>query len=524
MNTRISVLPLVFLAVSLPLSAVSQNLVCQTSQTELVNILATYKALNGTNIPGSLDLFGTAAYWINENAKAIKANSAAKAPAQVSTAQASTTQARTDQQTTAPAAASGSTSTTSKGSVPWLLGLAEEYGGLTQSVSGSVTTVNGNIPNMIKAFSTKSYQKSFDAWPNNQFLTVVEKASFSLSFNTGSSSSSTSSSTTASPSTFGSATAHIDLINHRDPRDNKWREAWAGWINAKTTNLPDAVQDFLPVISTTYHNEYSEWQGNTRNTLSSLESYLKTTKDASTLQDTQISTKLDSIWTDFNTKVCAPVAKDPTLLQAGTKYSTALDAYQKGYQSVQSDINQSPVFSFEYTFTNQSSVALPKSTTQTYAIGTTAPNLSTFNFIYQRSLSKNGGAQLTANASTTLFTSPSAQLHVTPVRDYKLSAEADFPLPSLDKLSKSTLSLSALVQDLLQEPLGQQVTVNGVSVTNTGTIVLGQVKWTFPAGTSGITFPISFTASNRTDLIKESTVKGTIGVSYNLDSLFSQLK
>ena len=81
-----------------------------------------------------------------------------------------------------------------------------------------------------------------------------------------------------------------------------------------------------------------------------------------------------------------------------------------------------------------------------------------------------------------------------------------------------------LVQDLLQEPLGQQVTVNGVAVTSTGTIVLGQAKWTFPAGTSGVTFPVSFTASNRTDLIKETTVKGSIGVSYNLDSLFSQLK
>jgi len=518
-NTRISALPLVFIATVPPLIAAAQNPACQTSQSELTNIVASYNAQRAVH---SFVLFETPSYWLNENAKAVKATSAAGATAQVSTAQASTTQARTDQQTTAPAAASGSTSTTSKGSVPWLLGLAEEYGGLTQSVSGSVTTVNGNIPNMIKAFNTKSYQKSFDAWPNNEFLTIVEKASFSLSFNTGSSSSSTS--TSASPSTFGSATAHIDLINHRDPRDKMWREAWAGWINDKTANLPDAVQDFLPVISTTYHNEYLEWLEDTKNTLSSLDSYLNTTTDASTAQDSKISTKLNSIWTDFNTKVCSSAAKDPSMLQAGTNYSKALDAYQKGYQSVQSEINNSPVFSFEYTFTNQSSVVLPKTTTQTYAIGTTAPNLSTFNFIYQRSLSQNGGAQLTANASTTLFTSPSAQLHVTPVRDYKFSAEADFSLPALDKLSKSTFSLSALVQDLLQEPLGQQVTVNGVSITNTGTIILGQAKWTFPAGTTGVSFPISFTGSNRTDLIKETTVKGTIGVSYNLDSLFSQLK
>jgi hypothetical protein len=187
-----------------------------------------------------------------------------------------------------------------------------------------------------------------------------------------------------------------------------------------------------------------------------------------------------------------------------------------------SEINKSPVFSFEYTFTNQSSVALPKSTTQTYAIGTAAPDLSNFNLIFQAPLSPKGSNQIIVNASTTLFTAPSAQLHLSPVRDFKVSAEADFSLPSFVQLAKSTLSISGLVQDLLQEPLGQQVTVNGVSVTNTGTIVLGQVKWTFPAGTSGITFPVSFTASNRTDLIKETTAKGTVGISYNLDNLLAQ--
>ncbi len=509
MNRPLFALFVVFGAAALTLSAVGQSPACQNSQSELTNIVTVYKAQRAA---GPVDQFEVIGFWVNEDGKAKVANAATSSAAQ----------ARTDQQTTAPAAASGSTSTTSKGSVPWLLGLAEEYGGLTQSVSGSVTTVNGNIPNMIKAFSTKSYQKSFDAWPNNRFLTVVEKASFSLGFNTGTSSSSTS--TSASPSAFTSATAHIDLINHRDPRDRKWTNAWAGWIKDKNTNLPETQQGFQAEVHAKYPTEETKWRTNTITTLNQLDQYLKTTKDPSSNQDTEISKQLNSIWTDFNTNICSLETKDPVLLQISTDFSNTLKNYQQGYQTVQSEINNSPVFSFEYTFTNQSSVALPKSTTQTYAIGTTAPDLSTFNFIYQRSLSKNGGAQLTANASTTLFTSPSAQLHVTPVRDYKLSAEADFPLPALDKLSKSTLSFSALVQDLLQEPLGQQVTVNGVSVTNTGTIVLGQAKWTFPAGTTGVSFPISFTASNRTDLIKETTVKGTVGVSYNLDSLFSQLK
>jgi len=219
-NRRLCTLPLFFGAIALSLSAAGQDFTCQTSQAELPNIVATYKALRSA---GSLDQFGTAGYWLGETGKAIRANATAGADTQTTAAKASLTQARTDQQTTAPAAASGSTSTTSKGSVPWLLGLAEEYGGLTQSVSGSTTTVNGNIANIVKAINKKSYQESFNAWPDNQLLSLVDKASFSVGFNTGTSSSSSSTSTSASPSTFSGATAHIDLINHRDPRDNNGR-------------------------------------------------------------------------------------------------------------------------------------------------------------------------------------------------------------------------------------------------------------------------------------------------------------
>lgn len=118
--------------------------------------------------------------------------------------------------------------------------------------------------------------------------------------------------------------------------------------------------------------------------------------------------------------------------------------------------------------------------------------------------------------------SASSQLHLTPVRDYKFATEVDIPVPAIASLAKSTVSLSGLFQGLLQEPLGQQITVNGVAVKNTGNIVLGQAKWSFPVGTSGVTFPISITVSNRTELIKETNVKGTFGISYNLDSLFSK--
>ncbi len=41
---------------------------------------------------------------------------------------------------------------------------------------------------------------------------------------------------------------------------------------------------------------------------------------------------------------------------------------------------------------------------------------------------------------------------------------------------------------------------------------------------SGVKVPVSFTLANRTELIKEKEVRGTIGVTFDFDSLFSKPK
>jgi hypothetical protein len=492
---------------------------CQSSPTLLANLKTIYLAQTPSSAEG---LLTSPSFWLQLEIKDEVANAQKSEPA----SKANAAEKRTDQQTTAPAGASGSTSAASKGSVPWLLGLAEEYGGLTESTSGSVSTFKGNIANIIKAADKKNYVASYEAWPNRPLLAAVEKASFSIGFNTGTSGSSTSTST--NPSGFNGATAHIDIYNHRDPRDKRWRRDWSNFLTNDTSNLPDAYQKVYVALTSAHQAAYDSWRQSELDLLHSLAANPKPGdkqdgKDSkSDDKDSEITKTLSEAADAYNKDICSLASSDPAVKNAVSAYSDTYAHYAKNEKAVVDEINNSPVFSFEYTFTNQASVQLPKSTTQTYAIGTTAPNLSNFNFIYQRSLSKTKtDFQLTANASATLYTNASSQLKLTPVRDFKLTAELDIPVPALAGFAKSTVSLSGLYQDLLQEPLGQQVTVNTVAVTNTGNIVLGQAKWTFAAGTSGISFPVSFTGSNRTTLIKETDVKGTIGISYNLDNLFA---
>lgn len=39
-------------------------------------------------------------------------------------------------------------------------------------------------------------------------------------------------------------------------------------------------------------------------------------------------------------------------------------------------------------------------------------------------------------------------------------------------------------------------------------------------GQSGVRIPLSFTTSNRTELIKETEILGNIGITFDLDKLF----
>jgi hypothetical protein len=226
------------LLAAMPLAGVCQSVnplpACQASSALLANLKTIYQAQTPATAEG---LLTTPYFWLqleikDEVASGQKSESANKASA---------AENRTDQQTTAPSGASGSTSVASKGSVPWLLGLAEEYGGLTESTSGSVSTFKGNIANIIKAVDKKKYVASYEAFPHHPMLAAVDRASFSIGFNTGTSGSSTS--TSPNPSGFNSATAHIDLINHRDPRDPRWQRDWSNFLTVDASKLPNADND-----------------------------------------------------------------------------------------------------------------------------------------------------------------------------------------------------------------------------------------------------------------------------------------
>jgi hypothetical protein len=106
-------------------------------------------------------------------------------------------------------------------------------------------------------------------------------------------------------------------------------------------------------------------------------------------------------------------------------------------------------------------------------------------------------------------------------RDFQLAGDAKFRLRDLPQFGAPVLSLAGLWMHLHQKPLAFDITTFNEQIVNEpGNIGIFQAKLELPTVNAAVRIPISFTYASRTELIVESDVRGQIGVSLNLDSVF----
>src|SRR5271157_593767 len=123
---------------------------------------------------------------------------------------------RVDVQVTTSQSAGSSTSTTNKGSVPWLFGFAVENGALTQSVENSQIVLRGNVANAISALKFKDYITSFNKiQEQNAIVRNIAKTSFSITYEPSQTTNSGASPTNQT-NNFSGFSVHYDIWNHRD--------------------------------------------------------------------------------------------------------------------------------------------------------------------------------------------------------------------------------------------------------------------------------------------------------------------
>jgi hypothetical protein len=155
--------------------------------------------------------------------------------------------------------------------------------------------------------------------------------------------------------------------------------------------------------------------------------------------------------------------------------------------------------------------------------GQRPPDLSTARLIYARNYQP---LVLAANAQVSWFNESlpgmSGQL-----RDWQISASATFLLKEIPNFGKTTVTFAGLIGQLRQQPLGFDYTVplvNDPTMTQkidlAGSFRAFNARLEFPTANKSVTVPFSFTYANRTDLNKETDVRGSFGMTIRFDSFF----
>jgi hypothetical protein len=408
---------------------------------------------------------------------------------------------RMDKQVSESGSAGGTDSAVSRGSVPWLFGFALEHGAVTQSVENNNIVFRGNAANVASALKNKEYIQSYlKLHSENALIRNMAALSFSVSFRASQSD--------QANNTLAGYSFHYDIYNHRDPRDRHWDSVWAIARSKMGASLPNASGALRDILENDFPTEFGNWKRRAEATIRAL---------SATPTENDTRTAIKSIADDL----LGIVSASPRVLTLVAGVADAIATHEQIKHEAISAINHSPIVSFEYSNVQQTIADAPI-TISTGSVSPPAniPNLSNFNLI--SGFYFVAQSQFTLNASTTIFNSPVQGGKSGRVRDYRIAGQFDIPLPDIANIGKPTLSFAGLYLHLLEEPLGQQVTVNNVAVSSTGGVGLFQAKLTIPAKGSGVKIPISFTAANRTELIKERDVRGAIGVTFDFDSLFSK--
>ena len=190
-------------------------------------------------------------------------------------------------------------------------------------------------------------------------------------------------------------------------------------------------------------------------------------------------------------------------------------------RELQNAVANAPVLTAEYAFERPDLATEPIGTV--VPEGIRPPNLHSARAIYAQGLMKTS-LDFTANASFSWFSDVRPGMSGS-FRDFKAGVAGTFRLRDLANYGAPALSFAALYVYLHQEPLGLGlIAFNDAAINKPGHIGVFQAKLELPTAKNAMRIPLSFTYSNRTELINETDVRGQIGISFNLDALFVEGK
>jgi hypothetical protein len=406
-------------------------------------------------------------------------------------------EARVDKQIGSSGGSSGSTSLVAKGSAPAVLGFAVENGALDRSISGTTISFRTRPLQLIQAMQNGSYEQGYKKIENDETLSFLNRFSFGFTFDTSRTGSDTA--FTGNKGQLSSYSVHVDILNHRDPRDRRYDRQWDDLRLGVATEMSLALYDVFEQVleSPLFKREFDAWFDQTS----------REAAQAIIAGDGSLARVLDE-----RKKVFPSAASVPSAHSTLENFASATNKMIAARRNLLDYVGRGPVIGFDY----EMSKAIPASTG-----GTQLPDTSTFKFVAELATIK--GGSFTTNFDATIFNNQNASVTNT-LRHIQIASQADLPInASIPQLGNFVLSLAASFKRIPDDVF---VLLSSTETDGAlkGNVVVGQAKLTIPVKGSGVKIPLSFTVANRTELIKEQDVRGNIGITFDFDTIVSKLK
>lgn len=443
---------------------------------------------------------------------------------------------RTDKQSGPGGGGVASTSVVSQGAVAKTLSIATEYGALTQSVTGQVITVRGNLAGLPSALVRNNilpyceYRaeaqaqhpvRGEDTNPyciDRPLLNGLRRVSFGVSFDASRDAQSLTGTATGSAPvqqvTFTgkkrevtSASGRLELWNRRDVTSKDFLKTWQDKVGATMDLVTrDLANDDTPDVIYRLPM-YRAWQTESEQRL------LSAGGDRA-----RILAAIDESYRDLALRARNSL---PDLDERVQRASATFSRYFLAQDELIDSLATKPVLAFEYT--------------NNRPLG--QPPISNFRLIFD--LPMTAQTRVVANAAIETYDSvpTDAGGKVKKFRDAQGGLELTHGLGAASIVGPAVLSLAGYYQWQNSAALLEIDPANplpGISFTGlpadaktifakSGNIYLFQAKLAIAPSGSGVKVPVSVTYSNRTELIDKPNWRAQVGVTYDFDSLLSGL-
>ena len=406
-------------------------------------------------------------------------------------------EARLDKQIGGSPSSSASTSLVVKGGAPAILGFAVENGALKQSVNGTAVTFRGNPLGILNALNNKGIVPGIKEDDNDPVLRFVKKTSFAFTFNTDRGSQP--GVFTATRQQLASVSARIEFINKRKPElyIKDWEDFLAKNAQPLANLLNNDTSKFIDLKS-------KKWLD------PALQSWFEKTQQAlAGATDAQVEAVLKDRLDKLPVK---ELSQDTVLLLNGIEKQ--LGIYLSEREDLVNKINKGTLVTFEYT--NKREV--------------NAPDTSNFMLIAEKG-TQNGKVDFTFNGSLTMFNNLGALRNYVAMnptlpkarrfRDFQFAGQIDKPFGKVQDFGRFVLFAGGRYERLFENASTEMGMVLPKTKGDIGSL---QIGLKVPIKGTGFKIPISVTFANRTELVKEKTVRGNFGFTLDLDTLFAKFK